>query len=486
MLKFPKDFLWGGATASNQCEGGYNLGGKGMSNLDYIRYVPKEELKNAIVDQVRGSTITEEEYNNFLKNENKINFPKRRGNDFYHHYEEDIKLMGEMGFKVYRMSIAWERIYPTGMEDEPNEEGLAFYDKIFDECHKYGIEPLVTILHFEIPMALTLKYNGWLGREMIDLYVKYVKTIVDRYKNKVKYWLTINEINMAIANPYMGSGMFIEKCEDPESAKYQALHHQFVASAKAVEYIHQVQPEAMVGNMVARIQTYPETCNPEDVLIAQQDDQFNLFFFDVQARGYYPAYIKRFLKDRNIKVHFEAGDEEILANNTVDFISFSYYFTNVSSSDPKKQDQVGTFIKNVKNPYLKASEWGWQMDPTGLRITLNELYDRYQKPLFISENGLGAYDKLVDGTVHDDYRVAYLRKHINSMAEAIEDGVDLMGYTVWGCIDIVSAGTSEMCKRYGFVYVDADDEGNGTYNRFKKDSFEWYKKVIQSNGTDLD
>lgn len=478
---FSKDFLWGGATASNQVEGAYNVGGKGMSNLDYVPYRKKEDR----LDDIRSMDVTESQYKQFLESEEGFDFPKRRGIDFYHRYKEDIKLMAEMGFKVFRMSISWPRIFPTGLEEEPNEQGLQFYDDVFDELKKYDIEPLVTIIHYEIPMTLTEKYNGWESRELIDLFYKHIKVLIDRYKDKVKYWLTFNEINMTIANPFVGGGIFVDKCEDPVSAKFQALHHQFVASAKTVKYIHDVAPDALVGCMVCKQQFYAETCSPEDNLARMKDDQFNLFFYDVQSRGYYPRFMDRFFKENNINIKFEDGDKEILANNVVDFLSFSYYFTMLSSDEQTKNVEAGAFLRKVKNPYLETSEWGWQMDATGLRIALNELYDRYQKPLFIVENGLGEIDVLENNEVHDQYRINYFQSHIEAIREAVLDGVELMGYTTWGCIDIVSAGTSEMSKRYGLIYVDYDDAGNGTGERFRKDSFYWYKKVIETNGEDL-
>ena len=482
-MGFPKNFLWGGATASTQIEGAYNEGGKGMSTLDYVTYKTKEERN----DDISSMDVTYDQYLSYLKNDEGINFPKRRGIDFYHHYKEDIKLFAEMGYKVFRLSISWPRIYPTGLEDEPNEEGLKFYDDVFDECHKYGIEPLVTMIHYEIPVTLADKYNGWESRKLIDLFEKYVKTIVDRYKNKVKYWITFNEINMMQASAYTGGGLFLERSPlDKLNCEFQALHHQFIASSKAMAYVHEVSPEAMVGCMINRQEVYPETCNPDDVLCALKVDQFNLFFMDVMARGGYPSFMNRYFRENNIHIQMEEGDKELLAKHTADFVAFSYYMSFVASADPSKAQVLGSFIRPLKNPYLKISEWGWPVDPVGLRITLEKIYDRYQKPIFVVENGLGAKDVLEDGKVHDSYRIDYLRQHITAMKEAVEDGVDLLGYTSWGCIDLVSAGTSEMSKRYGYIYVDLDDQGNGTGERIRKDSFYWYKKVIASNGENLE
>lgn len=479
---FPENFLWGGATAANQLEGAYNDGGKGLSIFDMVEFVPKEERGNDIEMDVKSA----KELEALLAKKGEGNFPKRRGIDFYNRYQEDIALFAEMGFKTFRMSISWARIFPNGGDLQPNEEGLAFYDKVFDELNKYEIEPLVTLSHYEIPLNLVQKYNGWTDRRVVEFFVKYAETVFTRYKDKVKYWLTFNEINISQFSPYIGSGILIDEVENKEQAVYQALHHQFVASARAVKACHEMIPGAQIGCMLARMEIYPETCNPADVEEALRLDQMNLFFTDVQVRGYYPSYIHRYFEENNIHIDMLPGDEEILLQHTVDFLSFSYYMTMVASAAPGKKLEKGNFFSGIKNPYLEASDWGWQIDPKGLRITLNKLYDRYQVPLFIVENGLGAYDKVEeDGSIQDDYRINYMRSHIEAMQEAIKDGVDLMGYTSWGCIDLISAGTSEMSKRYGFIYVDQDDYGNGTLARTKKNSFYWYQKVIQSNGEDI-
>ncbi|WP_035050655.1 glycoside hydrolase family 1 protein [Carnobacterium jeotgali] len=478
---FPKEFLWGGATAANQFEGAYNEGGKGLSTADMVRFIPKEE---------RGSgfslDVSRKEIEAILADEGDKVFPKRFGVDFYHHYKEDIALLAEMGFKVFRMSINWARIFPNGDDTTPNEEGLEFYDAVFDECLKYGIEPLVTLSHYETPLNLTLKYNGWADRKVIDFFVNYAETVFKRYKDKVKYWLTFNEINIIALSPYTGGGVLVEEAENPLELSYQAGHHQFVASALATKIGHEINSEFKIGCMLARMTTYPETNNPSDIIKAQVKNQQNLFFTDVQARGEYPTYMERYFNENNVTIHKERGDDEILKAYPVDFISFSYYMSITTSSDPQKEQVGGNFIEGVKNNYLETSDWGWQIDPIGLRWTLNDFYDRYQLPLFIVENGLGAYDKVEeDGSIHDTYRIDYLQKHIEQMKEAVKDGVDLMGYTSWGAIDLVSASTSEMSKRYGYVYVDQDDEGNGTLERSRKDSFFWYKKVIETNGMDL-
>jgi 6-phospho-beta-glucosidase len=479
---FPEVFLWGGATAANQLEGAYNEGGKGLSIFDMVTFVPKEERTNEIEMDVKSK----KELENLLAGKGGDNFPKRRGIDFYHRFKEDIALFAEMGFKTFRMSISWPRIFPNGDDREPNEEGLEFYDKVFDELLKYGIEPLVTLSHYEIPLNLVQKYNGWADRRTVEFFVHYAETVFNRYKGKVKYWLTFNEINISTISPYIGSGILIDEVENKEQTVYQALHHQFVASARAVKAGHAIIPNSMIGCMLARMEVYPETCNPDDVLEALKEDQMNLFFTDVQVRGYYPSYMLSYFEENNIKIEMLPGDEEILLQHPVDFLSFSYYMTMVASGAPGKKKEKGNFFSGVKNPYLAASDWGWQIDPKGLRITLKKMYDRYQVPLFIVENGLGAYDRVEeDGSINDDYRIEYLRAHIEQMKEAIYEGVDLIGYTTWGCIDLISAGTSEMSKRYGFIYVDQDDYGNGTLARTKKKSFDWYKNVIATNGEQL-
>lgn len=461
---FPDDFLWGGALAANQCEGAYNVGGKGLSIQDVMPHgimTPPTE------------TPTEDNM-------------KLIGIDFYHRYKEDVRLFAEMGFKVFRTSIAWSRIFPNGDEREPNEEGLQFYDDLFDECHKYGIEPMVTISHYETPLYLAKKYDGWISRKLIDYYERYVRTIFSRYKNKVKYWLTFNEINSLIHAPLMSGGIWTPKEKLSLQDLYQAIHHELVASALAVKIGHEMMPGAMIGCMILGSPTYPLTPNPDDVIKAMKRDQENYYFADVQVRGYYPRYMEQTLEKQNVCIRMEKGDEEIL-RNTVDFVSFSYYASTCTTASPDAAQTIGNLMGGVKNPYLKESEWGWPIDAKGLRYLLNQLYDRYQKPLFIVENGLGAVDHLIKGsdgewTVEDDYRISYLQAHIREMAKAIADGVELMGYTTWGCIDCVSASTAQLKKRYGFIYVDRNDDGTGTLNRYRKKSFYWYKNVIETNG----
>lgn len=474
--KFPKDFLWGGATAANQCEGAYDVDGRGLANVDLV---PIGEDRFPIIAGERKMFDFEDGYF----------YPAKESIDFYHHYKEDIALFAEMGFKTYRMSIGWSRIFPNGDETEPNEKGLEFYENVFKECRKYGIEPLVTITHFDCPMHLIEEYGGWRNRKMIDFYGNLCHVIFYRYKGLVKYWLTFNEINMILHAPFMGAGICFEEGENKEEVKFQAAHNELVASALATKIAHEVDPDNKVGCMLAAGQYYPNTCNPKDYWAGMKEDRENYFFIDVQARGYYPNYaLKKFERD-NLNIEMTEDDLALLKEHTVDFISFSYYSSRVASGDPKVNEETqGNIFASIKNPYLDSSEWGWQIDPLGLRITMNAIWDRYQKPLFVVENGLGAIDTPDEnGDVEDDYRIDYLRQHIQTMNDAINiDGVELWGYTTWGCIDLVSAGTGEMKKRYGFIYVDRDNDGNGTLKRTKKKSFVWYKKVIASQGTDLD
>ncbi|MCR3759058.1 6-phospho-beta-glucosidase [Clostridium felsineum] len=477
MIKgFNEGFLWGGATAANQCEGGYLDGNKGLSTVDVI---PSGKDRFPVM-------LGEKK---MLECDDESFYPSHEAIDFYHNFKSDIALFAEMGFKCFRMSLAWARIFPNGDEKTPNEEGLKFYDDVFDECLKYGIEPLVTITHFDVPVHLVKTIGSWRSRKMVDYYEKLCRVIFNRYKNKVKYWLTFNEINMLLHLPFIGAGLVFEDGENKEEVKYMAAHHQLIASAKATQIAHEINPEFKIGCMLAAGNTYANTCAPEDVWSSIEKDRENYFFIDVQSRGEYPNYAKKMLERKGIKLNIEEGDEELLKNNTVDFISFSYYASRLTSADPNiNKSTEGNVFATLKNPYLKASEWGWQIDPLGLRITLNSLYDRYQKPLFIVENGLGAVDTPDEsGYVEDDYRIDYLRRHIEAMRDAVNvDGVELMGYTPWGCIDLVSASTGEMKKRYGFIYVDKDNEGEGTLKRSKKKSFYWYKKVIESNGSNIE
>ena len=471
-MAFRNDFLWGGATAANQCEGAYNVDGRGLANVDVAPHGPE---RYAVVSGQRKMLDFEDGYY----------YPAQTGIDFYHHYKEDIALFAEMGFKTFRMSLAWTRIFPNGDETEPNEAGLAFYEDVFRECQAHGIEPLVTITHFDCPIHLIKEYGGWRNRKLIDFYLNFCKVLFSRYKGRVKYWLTFNEINSILNSPLMSGGIMTPMDKLTQQDLYQAIHHELVASAKAVKLAHEMMPGAMVGCMILAMPTYPLTPNPDDVLAALKAEQKNYFFADVHARGYYPKYLNDYLDEQGVHIQMKPGDEEAL-KNTVDFISFSYYVSACETTKPYTPGE-GNLLGGAKNPYLKESEWGWQIDPVGLRYSLNALYERYELPIFIVENGFGAIDELKpDHTVDDSYRIDYLKAHITEMKKAIElDGVDVMGYTPWGCIDVVSFTTGELRKRYGFIYVDRNDDGTGTGNRYKKKSFNWYKQVIATNGETL-
>ena len=464
---FPQGFLWGGATAANQIEGAYDEGGKGLS----IQDVMPNGIMSPRVDAPTPDNL------------------KLVGIDFYHRYAEDIALFAEMGFTVFRLSIAWSRIFPNGDDAEPNEEGLAFYDRVFDECAKYGIEPLVTLSHYETPLHLTEKYNGWVSRELIGFYERYVRTVFERYRGKVKYWLTFNEINSVLHAPLLSGGIDTPRDQLSETELFQAAHHELVASALATRIAHELLPGSQVGCMVIAMPVYPLTPDPADMLAVMAADHANLMFSDVHTRGAYPGYALRYFREHGIELDITDADREILTN-TVDFVSFSYYMSVCETADPAKRAAgQGNIMGGVPNPTLKASEWGWQIDPVGLRIVLNQFWDRWGKPLFIVENGLGATDELVEvngvKTVLDDYRIDYLNDHLHAVGEAISDGVEVMGYTSWGPIDLVSASTAQLSKRYGFIYVDRNDDGSGTLERYKKASFDWYAGVIASNGASL-
>ncbi|WP_121613626.1 6-phospho-beta-glucosidase [Mesobacillus foraminis] len=472
---FPDGFLWGGAIAANQAEGAYLEGGKGLTTVDLLPTGKKRW--DIAMGKLESFTPIEGEF-----------YPSHEAIDFYHRYKEDIALFAEMGFKALRVSISWTRIFPNGNDEKPNEEGLKFYDDLFDELLKNGIQPVVTMAHFDVPIHLVETYGSWRNRKLVQFFESYAQTIFTRYKDKVKYWMTFNEINMLLHLPFVGAGLVFKEGEDKNQIKYQAAHHQLVASALAVKACHEIIPDAKIGCMLAAGATYPYTSNPDDYYHAMDKDRESFFFIDVQSRGEYPGYAKRFFKDNDLKIEMEDGDLELLKDNTVDYIGFSYYASRTASTDPEvlKNMTSGNVFGSIENPYLEKSEWGWTIDPKGFRITANQLYDRYQKPLFVVENGLGAVDEVTpEGEIHDDYRIDYLKKHLAEMGEAIKDGVEILGYTSWGPIDLVSASTGEMKKRYGYIYVDKDNEGKGTLERKKKKSFFWYKNVIATNGAEL-
>lgn len=467
-LNIPENFLWGGALAANQCEGAVREDGKGWSTAD------------ALTTGVFGEPQIPP--TGFYLKEEAI--------DFYHRYKEDIALFAELGLKVLRVSIAWSRIFPNGDEKEPNEKGLQFYDNLFAELKKYNIEPLVTLSHYEMPLYLATEYGGWANRKVVGFFENYAKVVFERYKDVVKYWLTFNEINMMLHAPFNGGGVKGDPEKMDKSVLYQAVHHQLVASASATKIGHEINPEFKIGCMIAGSPMYPLSPDPKDMMEAMRKDRESLFFADVHVRGKYPGYMLRYFRENDIHVHFEKDDEEIL-KNTVDFISISYYMSYCATADEEKNLQSrGNILSAVKNPYLEESEWGWQIDPEGLRYILNQLYDRYKLPIFIVENGLGAKDELVKDekgnlTVKDSYRISYMKKHLKQMAEAIADGVEVLGYTAWGIIDIVSNTSNQMSKRYGVIYVDRNDDGSGSMKRYKKESFNWYQEVIRTNGESL-
>lgn len=484
-MKLSKSFLWGGATSSFQIEGGYQEGGRGLSTHDFETNGSVENpravtyrLPDGTTGRARSSFFNPEDLPDgavpcILKD---CYYPSHKAIDYYHHWKEDIALMAGMGFNVYRFSICWSRIFPTGEEEKPNEEGLKFYEDIINELEKYGMEPLITIHHDELPFHLAEKYDGWSSRHTIDCYVKYCRTLFGRFGKKCRYWITFNEINAV--RGYVACGT--HKCDN--QTHYNAVHNMFLASAKAVKLGHEMIPGSQFGAMYASSALYPATCRPEDIFRHMQKRRETYFFMDVMVRGYYPSYAKDIFARRGVKLRMTPEDEEILRKGVLDYISFSYYRSNVISTKT-----VTNVISGDPNPYLEMTPWGWPVDPVGLRYVLNEFYDRYQKPLFIVENGLGAVDKIEeDGSIQDDYRIAFFKDHLKEMMKAIlEDGVECLGYTMWGPMDLVSLTTGEMKKRYGFIYVDMDDLGNGTLERKKKRSYDWMTEVIATQGESL-
>ncbi|MBP3870716.1 MAG: family 1 glycosylhydrolase [Faecalicoccus sp.] len=469
---FPEDFLWGGAFAANQMEGAWKEDGKGLCVADINEYrgdIPRELRANTEID----TTYIKEA----LKENNRI-FPKRWGIDFYHTYKDDLKLLGKdgLGLKAYRTSINWARIFPNGDDEMPNEAGLQFYDNLIDEIIKNGMEPMITMSHYEMPLNLTTSYTGWYSREVIDFFEKYGKTILDRYHDRVKKWIVVNQINLIHHESFNHLGVASDKVDNLPEAKYQAVINEMVSSARIARYAHENYPDNEIGMMIYSGPDYSASTKPEDVFATLQHNQMELFFADVLMRGEIPGYAWRFFKDNGYHISITKQDA-IDLKNTCDFFSFSYYYTRLCSAESWKNHT------NMINPDIPANPWGWGVDPLGLRWMLNIFWDRYQKPIYITENGSGLIDKLdEDGHIHDDYRPSYYREHIKAMKEAIIDGVDLRGYFAWGPMDIVSCSSSEMDKRYGFIYVDLDNHGNGSGKRIKKDSFDWFKKVIESNG----
>ncbi|MGX7047422.1 6-phospho-beta-glucosidase [Lactococcus piscium] len=483
-MSFKPDFLWGGAIAASQVEGAWDVDGKGLSVADVAMFKPDLDVS----DYSGHNKMTLESLET-AKNETDTTFyPKRRGIDFYHHYQEDIALFSEMGFKTLRLSIAWTRLFPTGEESEPNPAGIAYYTSVFEALKKHNIVPIVTLSHYEMPLALAIKYNGWTNRKLVDLFVNFASVCFKAFGKYVTYWLTFNEIDSVGRHPFITAGIVPDAPQevDLETSIYQALHHQYVAAAKATKLCHELIPNSQMGCMLTKLTTYPNTCNPSDVLLSLERNLDNHAHADIQIFGEYPLLYQQHLKNKGIVIEMAADDAAILKSGTADYLAFSYYMSRTESADPNKEKAAGNTIMSVKNPYLASTEWGWQIDPIGLEISLIELYDRYHVPLIVVENGMGAKDIVAsDGSINDDYRIDYFRSHMAAMKRAVERGVDLFGYTSWAPIDAISVSTSQMSKRYGFIYVDQDDFGKGTLKRLKKQSFYWYQKVIKTNGEDL-
>jgi 6-phospho-beta-glucosidase len=460
-----KDFLWGGAIAANQVEGAWNTDGKGISVADVMT---KGSVNNP--REITNGIIEGKEY------------PNHFGIDFYHNYKDAIKMFADMGFKCFRMSIAWSRIFPHGDEKTPNEAGLRFYDNVFDELLKYGIQPIVTLSHFEMPFYLAKNYNGWRNRKLISFFTKYAITCINRYQNKVKYWMTFNEINNLIDvdnpfNSWTGAGVLYNEKENIEQTMYQISHYQFVASALVVKKAKSINNNLQIGCMLHLGPIYPYSCQPQDAMASIKAMDRRFFFSDVQVRGKYPEYIKNLWSRKKLQLDIKKEDLQIIKNGTVDYIGFSYY----KSTTAKYRDEES--FTETPNPNVPKSDWGWAIDPIGLRYILNLTYERYRKPMFIVENGFGAYDVLKKGIVNDDYRIRYLEKHIIEMIKAIEiDGINIIGYTPWSAIDMISASTGEIEKRYGFIYVNIDEIKSGKLGLYKKKSYFWYKNVIDTNG----
>ncbi|MEG0277078.1 MAG: family 1 glycosylhydrolase [Coprobacillus sp.] len=486
-LGFDKDFLWGGAISCSQADGGWQEGGKGTSTQD-LRYLNPAWNRDEVEYKHHNIPFSKAEFEQALQDQETTYYPNRRGIEFYHHYKEDIELFAKMGMKLFRTSICWSRIFPNGDDLQPNQEGIDYYKDMFKECKKHNIKVFATILHYDIPVNLVIKYGGWKNRKTIDFYCQYAEVLFKELGDLVDFWLPFNEFNAGRFAPWDGVCLIQDEEENMNQSIFQCLHHQFIANARVVKMGHKLVPNSQIGGMIARFTTYPATCRPEDAMQSIHDDQYsNWFYTDIMARGKYPQYMERYFDMFNIHIEMEADDQDILKEGIVDFLSFSYYFSQVSTNSQTWEKTAGNLIMANKNPYLETSEWGWQMDPIGLRVTLNQMYDRYELPLIVAENGLGTTDILeADGSVHDQYRIDYLKSHIEQMKEAIIDGVEVLGYTMWGIIDIISCGPLTIDKRYGVIYVDLDNGGHGTGKRYLKDSYYWYQKCIQSHGEELE
>lgn len=475
---FPKDFLWGGAIAASQADGAYNEDGKKPNSSDvqpYLKGMSNEEIQEL---EKQGMTLDEVKKN---LTDTTHYFPKRHGIDFYHTYENDLELLAEMGFKTFRTSIDWSRVFPNGDETEPNEAALQHYGKMIDKMKSLGIEPIITMLHYETPINITLQYGGWKNKAVIDMFERYGKVLLDRFGDRVKYWIVVNQINMIQIEPFLSLGICRDQYDHIEEAEYQAVHNQIVASAKIQKYAKTLHYDLEIGTMVADMTVYPFSCKPDDIVLAMQHNRMQYFFTDVQFRGEYPKYAINYFNENNIHLDITEEETELLRDHTMDYLGISYYFSQMVDSTKNVNKADSTSV----NPNLDANPWGWNVDPQGLFNTLSQYWDRYQKPIIIAENGFGMYDTVEDGKIHDDYRISYLSDHIEQVGRAIHDGADVIAYCAWGPIDIVSCSSQQMSKRYGFIYVDLDDEGKGSAKRMKKDSFYWYKQVISTNGSEI-
>ncbi|MBC1472536.1 glycoside hydrolase family 1 protein [Listeria seeligeri] len=475
---FPENFLWGGAIAASQADGAFDIGGKQPNTSDVQPYL--KGLSNQEIQQLEKQGMTLKQVTKNL-NDTSSYYPKRYGIDFYHTFESDLELLAEMGFRTFRTSIDWSRIFPNGTETEPNEVALDYYDRLIDKMLSLNIEPIITMLHYETPINVTLDYGGWQNKQVIDMFERYGKTLLERFGNKVKYWIVINQINMIQVEPFLSLAICNDQYENMEQAEYQAVHNQLVASAKIRKYAKKLPFDLEIGTMVADGTVYPYSCKPDDVILAMKHNRMQYLFTDVQFNGAYPQYAKNYFTENDISINITPDEISLLKENTMDYLAISYYFSQMVNSDIDSEKPEST----SSNPNLIENAWGWNIDPQGLYNTLSQYADRYHKPIIIAENGFGAYDEIVDGKIHDDYRIDYLSKHIEQIGRAIYDGVEVIAFCAWGPIDIVSCSSQQMSKRYGFIYVDIDDEGNGTKKRIKKDSFNWYKEVIHTNGANI-
>ncbi|NFA42381.1 glycoside hydrolase family 1 protein [Clostridium botulinum] len=462
---FPENFLWGGSTSAYQVEGAWNEDGKGLSVID-------------MCDHPEGTA------------DFKI------ASDHYHRFKEDVKLFSEMGLKAYRFSIAWTRIIPQGT-GEVNEKGIKFYNDLIDELNKYNIEPIVTMFHFDLPYTLEEK-GGWSNRDTIDAFSKYAKVLFERFGSKVKYWLTINEQNTMILHP---GAIGIPKGGKLPSKKelYQQNHHMLLAQAKVMNLCHEMCPNGKIGPALNTTAMYGETCNPLDAIAAHNWETIRCWsFLDMAVRGKYNKLAWSYLMDRGLEPIIEDGDMDIMKNAKPDFIAINYYSTatiaaskgdasDISARAGDQQIMLGEqgVYRAAENPYVDKTKYGWVVDPIGLRMTLRKVSERYDLPILITENGIGAPDKLEKNeTINDDYRIDYIRKHLEQLKLAINDGVEVMGYCPWSAIDVVSTHQG-YGKRYGFIYVNRDEFDLKDLRRIKKKSFNWYKNVINTNGEEL-